>query len=53
VIGILGVGGLVQRLGGAFAVESLYAVIIFIGAVGVASLALVNKIEQRYQIQKV
>ncbi|HVR33731.1 MAG TPA: ABC transporter permease subunit [Acidimicrobiia bacterium] len=49
VVGVLGIGGLVQRLGGAFAVESLYAVIIFIGAVGVASLALVNRIEQRYQ----
>jgi NitT/TauT family transport system permease protein len=50
VVGVLGIGGLVQRLGGAFAVEALYAVIIFIGAVGVISLALVNRVEQRYQI---
>jgi NitT/TauT family transport system permease protein len=53
VVGILGVGGLVQRLGGAFAVEALYAVILFIGAVGVASLALINRVEQRYQIEGV
>lgn len=53
VVGVLGVGGLVQRLGGAFAVEALYAVILFIGAVGVASLALINRIEQRYQIKGV
>jgi NitT/TauT family transport system permease protein len=53
VVGVLGVGGLVQRLGGAFAVEALYSVIIFIGAVGVASLALINRVEQRYQIKGV
>lgn len=53
VVGALGLGALVQRLGGAFAVEALYAVIIFIGAVGVASLALINRIEQRYQIKGV
>jgi NitT/TauT family transport system permease protein len=53
VIGVLGVGGLVQRLGGAFAVEALYAVILFIGTVGVLSLALINRIEQRYQIKEI
>jgi ABC-type nitrate/sulfonate/bicarbonate transport system permease component len=53
VIGVLGLGGLVQRLGGAFAVEALYAVILFIGAVGVASLALINRVEQRYQIKEI
>jgi NitT/TauT family transport system permease protein len=53
VIGVLGLGGLVQRLGGAFAVEDLYAVIIFIGAVGVGSLALINRVEQRYQIKEI
>ncbi|HJQ94286.1 MAG TPA: ABC transporter permease subunit [Acidimicrobiia bacterium] len=52
VVGVFGVGGLVQRLGGAFAVEALYAVIIVIGAVGVASLALINRVEQRYQIKE-
>jgi len=51
VIGAFGLGGLVQRLGGAFAVEPLYAVIIFIGAVGVASLALINRIERKYQMK--
>ncbi|MGH8872409.1 MAG: ABC transporter permease [Acidimicrobiia bacterium] len=50
ILGVMGIGGLVQRLGGAFAVEDLYAVIIFIGAVGVVSLALVNRIEERYEI---
>jgi NitT/TauT family transport system permease protein len=48
IVGVLGVGALVQRLGGAFAVEELYAVIIFIGAVGVVSLAAVNRVEERY-----
>lgn len=50
IVGVLGVGALVQRLGGAFAVEELYAVIIFIGAVGVLSLAAVNRIEERYEL---
>lgn len=53
IVGVFGIGGLVQRLGGAFAVEPLYAVIIFIGSIGVASLALVNRIEQRYQLKGV
>lgn len=50
IVGVMGVGGLVQRLGGAFAVEELYAVIIFIGAVGVMSLAFLNRIENRYEL---
>lgn len=50
IVGVMGIGGLVQRLGGAFAVEELYAVIIFIGAVGVVSLAAVNRIEERYEL---
>jgi NitT/TauT family transport system permease protein len=50
IVGVMGIGGLVQRLGGAFAVEELYAVIIFIGAVGVISLAAVNRIEERYEL---
>ena len=46
--------GLIERSRlGAFAVEALYAVILFIGAVGVASLALINRVEQRYQIKEV
>ena len=52
ILGVMGIGGLVQRLGGAFAVEDLYAVIIFVGAVGVVSLALVNRIEQRYEVPR-
>lgn len=50
IVGVLGVGALVQRLGGAFAVEELYAVIIFIGTVGILSLAAVNRIEERYDL---
>ena len=50
IVGVMGIGGLVERLGGAFAVEELYAVIIFIGTVGVASLAAVNRIEERYEL---
>jgi len=50
IVGVMGIGGLVQRLGGAFAVEELYAVIIFIGAVGVISLAAVNRIEEHYEL---
>lgn len=46
VIGVIGVGGLVQRLGGAFAVEQLYAVILLIGAVGVGSVALIGRAER-------
>lgn len=50
VVGLVGLGGLVQRLGGAFAVEQLYAVIIFIGVVGMASIAALNRIEERFQV---
>lgn len=52
IVGVLGIGALVQRLGGAFAVEELYAVIIFIGAVGVISLSAVNRIEERYDLPR-
>jgi ABC-type nitrate/sulfonate/bicarbonate transport system permease component len=31
IVGPIGLGGLIQRLGGAFAVGDLYAVIIFVG----------------------
>jgi ABC-type nitrate/sulfonate/bicarbonate transport system permease component len=50
VIGLVGLGGLVQRLGGAFAVEELYAVIIFIGMAGMASIAALNRIEERFEV---
>jgi ABC-type nitrate/sulfonate/bicarbonate transport system permease component len=45
VVGLVGLGGLIQRLGGAFAVEQLYAVILFIGIIGVGSLALLGRLQ--------
>lgn len=50
VVGLVGLGGLVQRLGGAFAVEELYAVVIFIGVIGMASIAALNRIEKHYDV---
>jgi len=47
VIGLIGLGGLVQRLGGAFAVEDLYAVILFIGLFGLVSMEAVTTVERR------
>lgn len=47
IVGLIGLGGLIQRLGGAFAVADLYAVIIFVGMVGVASVALLGRLEKR------
>lgn len=47
VIGLIGLGGLVQRLGGAFAVEQLYAVILFIGLFGLVSMEAVSTVERR------
>jgi NitT/TauT family transport system permease protein len=47
VIGLIGLGGLVQRLGGAFAVEQLYAVILFIGLFGLVSMEAVSVLERR------
>jgi NitT/TauT family transport system permease protein len=47
VIGLIGLGGLVQRLGGAFAVEQLYAVILFIGFFGLVSMEAVSTVERR------
>jgi ABC-type nitrate/sulfonate/bicarbonate transport system permease component len=37
----------VQRLGGAFAVEDLYAVILFIGLFGLVSMEAVTTVERR------
>lgn len=42
VIGLIGLGGMIQRLGGAFAVEELYAVILAIGLLGLISMELVR-----------
>jgi ABC-type nitrate/sulfonate/bicarbonate transport system permease component len=47
VIGLIGLGGLVQRLGGAFAVEQLYAVVLFIGLFGLVSMETVSVVERK------
>ncbi len=47
VIGLVGLGGLIQRFGGAFAVEDLYAVILFIGVVGILVVRLLGAVERR------
>jgi len=46
-IGLIGLGGLIQRLGGAFAVAELYAAILFIGIIGVVTVALLGRMETR------
>ena len=46
VIGLVGLGGLIQRLGGAFAVQDLYAVILFVGLLGLVSMEAVRWIER-------
>lgn len=47
VIGLVGLGGLIQQYGGAFAVEDLYAVILFIGIVGILVVRLLGLAEHR------
>jgi NitT/TauT family transport system permease protein len=47
VIGLIGVGGIIQLYGGAFAVEELYAVILFIGIVGILVVRLLGMAERR------
>ena len=47
VIGLVGLGGMIQRLGGAFAVEQLYAVILAVGLLGLVSMELVRWGEDR------
>jgi NitT/TauT family transport system permease protein len=47
VIGLVGLGGLVQRLGGAFAVEELYAVVLFVGLFGLLSMEAVSVAERK------
>jgi ABC-type nitrate/sulfonate/bicarbonate transport system permease component len=46
IVGLIGLGGLIQRLGGAFAVADLYAVIIFVGVIGVATVSLLGRLER-------
>ncbi|GFG55349.1 hypothetical protein CQY20_06055 [Mycolicibacterium agri] len=52
VIGLIGLGGLIQRYGGAFAVENLYAVILFIGVVGVLVVRLIGFVEGRFAVAR-
>lgn len=47
VIGLVGLGGLITTYGGAFAVEELYAVILFIGIVGILVVRLLGMTERR------
>lgn len=47
VIGLVGLGGLIQTYGGAFAVEDLYAVILFIGIVGILVVRLLGMLEHQ------
>jgi len=46
-IGLIGLGGLIQRLGGAFAIADLYAAILFVGIIGVATVYLLGRMENR------
>jgi NitT/TauT family transport system permease protein len=46
IVGLIGLGGLIQRLGGAFAVEQLYAVILFVGLIGMTSVFLLGRLEK-------
>lgn len=48
IVGLVGIGGLIQRLGNAFAVADLYAVILFVGLTGVGILALLGRLERAY-----
>ena len=52
VIGLVGLGGLIQRYGGAFAVEDLYAVILFIGVVGIVVVRLIGVAERRIAVAR-
>jgi NitT/TauT family transport system permease protein len=52
VIGLVGLGGLIQRYGGAFAVEDLYAVILFIGVVGILVVRLIGSFERRFAMAR-
>lgn len=52
VIGLVGLGGLIQRYGGAFAVEDLYAVVLFIGIVGIAVVRLIGVAERRFAMAR-
>lgn len=47
IVGLVGLGGLIQRLGGAFAAEDLYAVVLIIGLSGVVIVAGLGRLERR------
>ncbi len=50
IVGLVGLGGLIQRFGGAFAVEDLYAVVLFVGVVGVVSVSLIGRLERKVAV---
>jgi len=52
VIGLIGLGGLIQRYGGAFAVEDLYALVLFIGVVGILVVRLIGVVENRFAVAR-
>ncbi|MDH3302336.1 MAG: ABC transporter permease subunit [Acidimicrobiia bacterium] len=47
IVGLVGMGGLIQRFGGAFAVEDLYAAIVFVGILGIVVVNLLTRLERR------
>jgi NitT/TauT family transport system permease protein len=52
VIGLVGLGGLIQRYGGAFAVEDLYALVLFIGVVGILVVRFIGLAERRFAMAR-
>lgn len=51
IVGLIGLGGIIQRYGGAFAVEELYAAILFVGVGGVAVVFLIGRLERRVVVR--
>lgn len=47
IVGLVGMGGLIQRFGGAFAVEDLYAAIVFVGIAGILIDSLLGRLERK------
>jgi len=47
IVGLIGLGGIIQRYGGAFAVEELYAAILFIGVGGALVVLAIGRLERR------
>jgi len=51
IVGLIGLGGIIQRYGGAFAVEELYAAILFIGVGGAAVVFAIGRLERRVVVR--